>query len=283
MLDDDKMLGFYGMTHGHRVHVVDHDPMSLSRGGGLDDVSQVKKYVMSEEDYDKREGTLRAWKREQLKKNPHFKYSDALPASGRAAAAAAAAAGPRAPDVDFEDDTLVEGIEVGARCSIRPGERRGAVAYVGKIEGKTGWWVGVRLDEPLGRTDGTASGKRYFDAEPGYATFIRPTGVKVGDFPPVDEELGDLVEAEAEAEADSAAAAGAAAAASAAPPAAEAAAAAAGAEAKAEDAGEAAAAALSEAAAREAATAKRAAARPSALHRRPGDDDFADDDDDDEL
>lgn len=282
MLDDDKMLGFYGMTHGHRVHVVDHDPMSLSRGGGLDDVSQVKKYVMSEADYDKREGTLRAWKREQLKKNPHFKYSDALPASGRAAAAAAA--GPRAPDVDYEDDTLVEGMDVGARCSIRPGERRGTVAFVGKIDNKTGWWVGVRLDEPLGKTDGTASGKRYFDAEPGYATFIRPTGVTVGDFPPIDEELGEPDEAGA----DSAAAAGAAAGAAAAS-AAPAAAAAAGTDVAAKEDEEAAAAAvaaaatLSEAAAREAATAKRAAARPSALHRRPGDDDFADDDDDDEL
>jgi len=43
MLDDSKKLGFYGLAHGHRVHVVDHDPMSLSRGGGLDDVSQVRR------------------------------------------------------------------------------------------------------------------------------------------------------------------------------------------------------------------------------------------------
>ena len=37
----------------------DDDPFSLSRAGGLEDTSKVAKYRMSEEDYDKREGTLR--------------------------------------------------------------------------------------------------------------------------------------------------------------------------------------------------------------------------------
>lgn len=44
---------------GLQVHVTDDDPFSLTRGGGLEDVSQVQKYRMSEEDYDKRKGTLR--------------------------------------------------------------------------------------------------------------------------------------------------------------------------------------------------------------------------------
>lgn len=42
-----------------QIHVADDDPFSLTRGGGLEDVSLVKKYRMSEEDYDKRKGTLR--------------------------------------------------------------------------------------------------------------------------------------------------------------------------------------------------------------------------------
>lgn len=42
-----------------KIHVADDDPFSLSRGGALEDVSLVKKYRMSEEDYDKRKGTLR--------------------------------------------------------------------------------------------------------------------------------------------------------------------------------------------------------------------------------
>ena len=52
--DDQRMLGFYSVESGMRLHVVDTDPFSLSRGGGLEDVSLVKKYEMSEEDYDKR-------------------------------------------------------------------------------------------------------------------------------------------------------------------------------------------------------------------------------------
>lgn len=42
-----------------QIHVKDDDPFSLTRGGGLEDVSLVQKYRMSEEDYDKRKGTLR--------------------------------------------------------------------------------------------------------------------------------------------------------------------------------------------------------------------------------
>lgn len=54
-LDDDRrMLGFYSAQSGMRLHVVDTDPFSLSRGGGLEDVSLVPKYEISEADYDKR-------------------------------------------------------------------------------------------------------------------------------------------------------------------------------------------------------------------------------------
>jgi len=221
---------------------------------------------MSDEDYDRRDGTLRAWKREQLKKNPHFKYSDALPG-----------AEPSGPPVDFTDPALVADVKVGMRCAARPGERRGEVAFVGEVDGKTGLWVGVRLDEPLGRGDGTAGGVRYFEAEPKYGTFVRGTALETGDFPPVSMEEALGLEGEEAPEAgdgdEAAAAAGAASATCA------------GEEAKEDDPKPSAAdeAAKAEAAAREAQTAKRAAARPSALRRRPGDDDFADDDDDDEL
>ena len=37
MLDDDRPLGYYGVRNGDEVHVVDTDPHSLSRDGGLDD------------------------------------------------------------------------------------------------------------------------------------------------------------------------------------------------------------------------------------------------------
>jgi len=52
--------------------VVDLDPASLSRDGGLDDISKVKKYVMSDEDYERRPNTIRSWIKEQKKRNPEF-------------------------------------------------------------------------------------------------------------------------------------------------------------------------------------------------------------------
>ncbi len=48
-----RPLGYYGVQNGNEIHVVDTDPHSLSRDGGLDDLSQVQKYRMSDEDYDK--------------------------------------------------------------------------------------------------------------------------------------------------------------------------------------------------------------------------------------
>jgi len=43
MDDDRKMLGYYSPESGMEIHIVDTDPFSMSRGGGLEDESQVEK------------------------------------------------------------------------------------------------------------------------------------------------------------------------------------------------------------------------------------------------
>ena len=41
------------------LHIIDTDPTSLSANGWLEDTSKVEKYVMSEEDYGRRDNTYR--------------------------------------------------------------------------------------------------------------------------------------------------------------------------------------------------------------------------------
>ena len=36
--------------------------------------------------------------------------------------------------------------------------------YVGPVSTlPVGWWLGIQYDEPLGKNDGSAGGKRYFE------------------------------------------------------------------------------------------------------------------------
>lgn len=46
-------------------------------------------------------------------------------------------------------------IQVGDRCQVDPGEKRGVVKFVGRAEDLgPGFWVGIQYDEPLGKHDG---------------------------------------------------------------------------------------------------------------------------------
>ncbi|OQR80814.1 tubulin-specific chaperone B [Achlya hypogyna] len=186
ILDDERRkLGYYPVQHGMTIHVQDNDPFSLAKGGGLDDVSLVKKYEISEADYDKRTNTVRNYKREQLAQDPNWK-PPVLPGSS-------------APHSDLNkvyDAESVKGIEVGQRCEVSPGGRRGRVAFVGTVPELAGapgesYWVGVVFDEPVGKGNGCAKGKRYYECADKFGGFIRPTNVTVGDFPPEDELLSD--------------------------------------------------------------------------------------------
>lgn len=139
MADDNKMLGFYSVVSGNEIHVIDTDPFSLSRGGGLTDVSLIEKYKMDDEVYEKRPGTMREFIREQRKKDPNFKLTPKSSGPGMPKPSGDVVA-TNQPPPGVES---VVGIEVGMRCEVTPGARRGVVKFVGEIpEIKAGgYWV----------------------------------------------------------------------------------------------------------------------------------------------
>lgn len=73
---------------------------------------------------------------------------------------------------------------VGARCECLSGDRsvarRGVVSFVGTVHFAPGVWVGITLDEPMGKNDGAVKGKRYFTCTAKYGTFVQPVRQKSG-------------------------------------------------------------------------------------------------------
>ena len=91
----------------------------------------------------------------------------------------------------------MKSVEVGKRCRVGNDDgRRGTVKYVGEIEGLGGErekgcvWVGVELDEPVGRNGGSVQVevegrgkemKKLWEGKPKFGVFARPEKVEVGE------------------------------------------------------------------------------------------------------
>lgn len=69
--------------------------------------------------------------------------------------------------------------KVGMRVEIVGKGLVGTVAYVGATMFASGKWIGVILDEPKGKNDGTVQGKEYFKCTENHGIFVRQSQIAV--------------------------------------------------------------------------------------------------------
>uniref|UniRef100_A0A8C6WP12 Dynactin subunit 1 n=1 Tax=Neogobius melanostomus TaxID=47308 RepID=A0A8C6WP12_9GOBI len=72
-------------------------------------------------------------------------------------------------------------VKVGSLVEVIGKGQRGTVAYIGTTAFASGKWVGVILDEPKGKNDGTVQGKRYFTCEDNQGIFVRQSQIQLVD------------------------------------------------------------------------------------------------------
>ncbi|XP_073348385.1 kinesin-like protein KIF13B isoform X2 [Pagrus major] len=84
-------------------------------------------------------------------------------------------------DTEEGDDTTVvpDWLKEGEFVTVGT-NKSGTVRYVGPTDFAKGTWVGVELEVPAGKNDGSVGGKHYFHCNPGYGVLVRPDRVSRG-------------------------------------------------------------------------------------------------------
>ncbi|XP_029354964.1 kinesin-like protein KIF13B isoform X2 [Echeneis naucrates] len=83
-------------------------------------------------------------------------------------------------DERSHDDHLPDWLTEGAYVTVG-GNKAGTVRYIGATQFAEGVWVGVELDTPVGKNDGSVGGQRYFLCKPGYGVLVRPNRLSCRD------------------------------------------------------------------------------------------------------
>ncbi|KAI2634232.1 CAP Gly-rich domain-containing protein [Hypomontagnella submonticulosa] len=179
--EDTTLLSNFPLSAYAELHIIDTRPASAKLN--LNDTAGVEKYVMPADEYEKKPDSVLAWKRaEKL-----GRFNPDAPSLEKAKIDA------------FDFEIRSRGIEVGKRCRVGGDDsRRGEVKYVGEVKeipGSIGAWVGVQLDEPVGKNDGSLGGTRYWGTESPlkHGVFVRPERVEVGEWPVLND-LEDMEE-----------------------------------------------------------------------------------------
>ncbi|XP_043274980.1 dynactin subunit 1 isoform X2 [Venturia canescens] len=66
-------------------------------------------------------------------------------------------------------------LKIGQRVEITGKECQGSIAYIGHPSFAAGKWIGVILDEPKGKNNGTIKGQSYFKCQENHGMFVRQT------------------------------------------------------------------------------------------------------------
>ncbi|KAL4900047.1 hypothetical protein BDW74DRAFT_105469 [Aspergillus multicolor] len=196
---DDTTIGEWGLLRGSEIEV--HDTRPQAARVNYTDLSSVEKYVLPTEAYESLPNSVLAWKKNQ--KLGRFDPNALLPVEAMA-------------EQTRKDREEVDkrGISVTSRAIILPSSpphiRRGTIRFVGSVPAipvpgvdvdtvdasALPIWVGIELDEPTGKNDGSVNGRRYFTCPNKSGVFVKPEKVQVGDFPPLglDDELDEGME-----------------------------------------------------------------------------------------
>ncbi|CCX06459.1 CAP Gly-rich domain-containing protein [Pyronema domesticum] len=173
--EDATQLSQFLLQHsiGAEIHVTDLRPPSARPN--YRDVSEIEKYEMPKDQYEKRTDSVRAWKQ----RNNLGRFDPEKDAK-------------EAADLERRWKEVNDlGIEVGKRCRIGgvEAQKRGTVRFVGLVKEipNGGLWVGVELDEPVGKNDGSIQGVRYFQCKPNFGSFQKPERVEIGEFEEIDD------------------------------------------------------------------------------------------------
>ncbi|KAK6825181.1 tubulin cofactor B [Apiospora arundinis] len=179
--EDNTYLASFPLAPYAELQVIDTRP--AGQRPNYTDTSGVEKYVMPADEYEKKTDSVLAWKKaEKL-----GRFNPDAPSMEQAKIDA------------FLQEIKSRHIEVGKRCRVGGEDtKRGEIKYVGdvkEIPGALGAWVGVQLDEPVGKNDGSIGGTRYWGQESTmkHGVFVRPERVEVGDWPVLDD-LEDMEE-----------------------------------------------------------------------------------------
>ncbi|SOV76128.1 tubulin-specific chaperone, putative [Plasmodium sp. gorilla clade G3] len=189
--NDEYCLNDYNVKDNYIIYIQEKNKTYNSDDiiYNIDDEQKLQKlahlkYTMNDEEYDKRPDNIRNFLKKLREKNitqtnlsnqqeeNNSKNNDYDPISSS-----------NILNNSYDQELY----QIGKRCRIKLGDRRGILKFVGNIKNNNDLFVGVDLDEPLGNSDGMYKKKKLFECKGDKYGYIgNINSIEVGDFPPFD-------------------------------------------------------------------------------------------------